>query len=320
MAAALKDAREPSAVAAILVTGICAAFGGVRVAAVVTDRPPRWVLATSESDAVQVSESMPRPFAARSGVTLQASLDADEDPALAAGLPDARNVVLLPMVVDGSTLGVVGVECGGPRRMRVASDAVSMLEHYASHGALALRNAHLLADVTQMALSDPLTSLANRRSFEEAFARETARARRSNEPVSVVMVDIDHFKRVNDDHGHDMGDEVLRHVGGRLPKAARPMDVCARLGGEEFVVLLPGCTPVEAIQVAERLRAAIASDAPLPVTASAGVATLGVHVAEPDDLLTAADEALYAAKHAGRDRVALSTRVPDSALTASAAP
>jgi diguanylate cyclase (GGDEF)-like protein len=325
MAAELKATHDAGEVARVLTGSISAAFDGVRVAAIVEEAPGRLLcsIAAAAGDAarggstaaavtpLEVAEHLPRP---RDEVELLATLDPDRDPALTTVFPDARNVVVVPMAVEGTMLGVVAVECGGPRGARVASSAVAMLEHYASHAALALRNARLLADITQMALSDPLTELANRRSFEEASAREVARAQRSGEPLSVVMVDIDHFKLVNDEYGHDMGDEVLRHVGARLPKAARPMDICARLGGEEFVVLLPGCPPVEALHVAERLRAAIAADAPLPITASAGVATLGVHVDDPAHLLPAADEALYDAKRGGRDRVALTSRTPDDAL------
>jgi two-component system, cell cycle response regulator len=317
MAAELKGAREPEEVAQVLTEHISKAFGGVRAAAVVAQDPQHWLRCASDGSdepaRTVAVESGTRPFHPRGEVELVTRLDPARDPALAAALPAATNVVILPMVVEGNALGAVAVECGGPVGGRVATGAVTMLAHYASQAALALRNAHLLADITRMALSDPLTGLANRRSFEESYAREVDRSRRSAAPLSVVMVDIDHFKRVNDDHGHEMGDLVLVHVGERLPKAARPMDICARLGGEEFVVLLPGCTPVEALHVAERLRAAIAADAPLPITASAGVATLGVHLDDPAQLLPAADEALYAAKAAGRDQVALTARVTDTA-------
>src|SRR5207247_10733756 len=141
------------------------------------------------------------------------------------------------------------------------------------------------------------------RVFEAALAREVARAGRSGVHLSLVMIDVDHFKAVNDGLGHQAGDEVLRHVGKALAGEARETDLAARYGGEEFCVLLPGCGGDEAVIVAERLRAAIASQQqPTRVTASAGVATLPADGADGRALVAAADRALYRAKEQGRDR------------------
>ncbi|HWG93207.1 MAG TPA: GGDEF domain-containing protein, partial [Mycobacteriales bacterium] len=144
--------------------------------------------------------------------------------------------------------------------------------------------------------------------------REVARATRSAEHVSLVMVDIDHFKVLNDTHGHQAGDEVLRNVAAALSCECRDFDTPARYGGEEFAVVLPGCGPEEAVLIAERLRQAVAA-APsvVPITASAGVATYPSHAGDADTLVRAADEALYQSKNSGRDRTTQSAGVPPEA-------
>src|SRR5207302_8962780 len=130
-----------------------------------------------------------------------------------------------------------------------------------------------------------LTGVANRRVFESSLQREVARAGRTGEPLSLVVVDIDHFKSINDSVGHQGGDDVLRHVGRALASHAREVDLAARYGGEEFCVLLPACPPDDAMAVAGRLRAAIAEFAGKPaVTASAGVATLPLDGADGEAL------------------------------------
>lgn len=163
-----------------------------------------------------------------------------------------------------------------------------------------------LAEVN--ALTDPLTGLSRRHVFEEALRREAARLRRSGGSMAVVMIDLDHFKRINDTHGHRMGDEVLARVGRILRHSARNLDLPARLGGEEFGVLLPDTGLEGATAFAERFREHLAALAlpsaagPVRVTASAGIA-VGDDLADADGLLDAADGALYRAKREGRDRV-----------------
>jgi diguanylate cyclase (GGDEF)-like protein len=181
---------------------------------------------------------------------------------------------------------------------------VATTERFAAHAALAMRNADLLERVQQMAVTDGLTALANRRSFDRALERELQRAVRTNGRLSVVLVDIDHFKGLNDSHGHLVGDTVLRQVAAALRECGREYDTIARYGGEEFAAVLPGCTPGLALQVAERLRRAV-EEAPtdVAVTASAGVATFPYDGVDAASLVQAADEALYAAKRAGRNLV-----------------
>jgi diguanylate cyclase (GGDEF)-like protein len=197
---------------------------------------------------------------------------------------------------------VLAVVRGGGRRARVPASLVDLLGQFAAHAALAHRNATLVDHVRRMAAVDGLTGLANRRAFDEALTTEVRRARRTGQALSLILLDADHFKRVNDNHGHHAGDDVLRAIG-RALAGGRATDVPARYGGEEFAVLLPSCAGTEAVRVAERLRAAInAETGPLAVTASAGVASLSDDIADERALLAAADAALYRAKAAGRDR------------------
>jgi diguanylate cyclase (GGDEF)-like protein len=171
------------------------------------------------------------------------------------------------------------------------------------------------------AVVDRLTGSLNRRALEARGVQVLHQARVMRAPVSVVLGDLDHFKRVNDAHGHAHGDLVLREVAERLEDNLRATETVFRLGGEEFVVLLPGCPAADAEAVAERLRAAVAAEpvAALPLTMSFGVATM-----DPDEedgleaLLARADAALYAAKRDGRDRVRAAVRSGAAPETAAA--
>lgn len=160
----------------------------------------------------------------------------------------------------------------------------------------------LAARLGELARVDGLTGCLNHRGFHERL--DTTLTAGANGPVALLQVDIDHFKLVNDTHGHPRGDEVLEAVGALLRAQARRHDVVARMGGEEFSLLLPETDLETATSVAERLRAAVAA-APLPVrvTVSIGVSVLPDLAASADQLIDSADQALYAAKRAGRDRV-----------------
>src|SRR3954454_5113195 len=163
----------------------------------------------------------------------------------------------------------------------------------------------LVHKLTDAARTDPLTGLLNRRGFEETFKMELERARRSERPLSIVAGDLDGFKLVNDRLGHHAGDEALQALAQDFSKWKRRIDVAARMGGEEFALLLPNTDERGAFLVAERLRRAVQrtfSETPLPITISFGIANWPDHGDEIDLLLRAADEALYAAKDLGRDR------------------
>jgi diguanylate cyclase (GGDEF)-like protein len=163
----------------------------------------------------------------------------------------------------------------------------------------------LQARLLALTLTDPLTGAFNRRHMESRLLEAIQVSRRSRAPVSVLMIDIDHFKRINDEHGHEAGDAVLKRLVALLKERSRTVDLLFRMGGEEFVVLLPATAEAAAVTHAEELRASIA-EAPLlegrSVTVSIGVAELG-----PDDTtvswIKGADDALYAAKDSGRNRV-----------------
>jgi diguanylate cyclase (GGDEF)-like protein len=184
---------------------------------------------------------------------------------------------------------------------------------------LAARRERLLDRLAGEARVDPLTGLLNRRGLEERMEAEMSRAEREDTPLGAVVFDLDRFKHVNDAHGHEIGDRVLVWLGALLKEEARGVDVAARIGGEEFVVLLPGADDEAAHVFAERVRHAVersAGDggrarmglsAELRLTVSAGVASAVAPVDGPA-LLAAADQALYAAKRGGRNRTAVGPR------------
>jgi diguanylate cyclase (GGDEF)-like protein len=163
----------------------------------------------------------------------------------------------------------------------------------------------LLAQTRTMALTDELTTLPNRRAWDAELQRELARSTRSGAPLSLAMIDVDDFKRFNDDHGHLAGDAALRTTAAAWTHSLREVDFLARYGGEEFSVLLPGCSSGEALHVIERLRAAT----PEGLTSSAGLASWdGDEAAEA--FVARADAALYDAKRAGRNRTCVAGGSP----------
>ncbi len=165
----------------------------------------------------------------------------------------------------------------------------------------------LVDELEQTARTDPLTGLANRRAFDDALARHLAAAERTGTPVSVIVADVDHFKSFNDRFGHAAGDEVLVGVARLIASSIRPIDVGARLGGEEFAIALPGVSVEDAAAVAKRIAGALQTAIDdRRVTCSFGVAEHGPD--GPDGMLRRADGALYRAKEAGRDRVELAPR------------
>jgi two-component system cell cycle response regulator len=173
-------------------------------------------------------------------------------------------------------------------------------------------NQRLLSELESLSRTDPLTGVANRRSFDEVLGKEFARSRRHSRALGVVMLDIDHFKKVNDIHGHPGGDQVLRAFARIVGSVLREGDVLFRYGGEEFVVLLPDTGPEGALRAAERIVAAVAStpvrvDGQLiHITTSAGVGCLERSTRDKGELLAKADAAVYEAKSGGRNRAVAS--------------
>jgi diguanylate cyclase (GGDEF)-like protein len=233
---------------------------------------------------------------------LFARIDPAADAWLDALMPNARGLVVVPLATEGRTIGVLVVEQKLRAESRMAKRIVDMVERFASHGALALRNAWLLEEVHELAATDALTKIANRMTFQDTLSRELERARREGGVVTLLMLDIDHFKKLNDTRGHQAGDEVLRQVAATLREQRRVYDTAARYGGEEFALILPGMDLGDAAIGAERVRAAIEANGG-GVTASLGVATFPHDAGSEDALVAAADEALYRSKHGGRNRV-----------------
>ncbi|GIV02611.1 MAG: hypothetical protein KatS3mg015_1441 [Fimbriimonadales bacterium] len=163
----------------------------------------------------------------------------------------------------------------------------------------------LVRHLRHLAATDGLTGLANHRTFTEELTKAFAYARRYNAPLSLLMLDIDHFKQFNDRFGHQAGDGALRDLANVLRSMTRAADLCARYGGEEFAVILPSTDLEGAIQLAERIRSGVRmhDEQPHDFTVSVGVATLDESIQTPEELVELADRCLYAAKSRGRDRV-----------------
>ena len=219
--------------------------------------------------------------------------DADVERAEEAGVTSA---LLQPILRDDEVLGVLGLAWNA--RVATLDSSVRLLVRLlADEAALALSRAELFRQLESAARTDPLTGLANIRAWDEQLTRELAAARRDGRPVAVAVLDLDGFKALNDERGHQHGDRILRTVAARWQAQLREGDTLARLGGDEFAALLPGCRPDDALQLAERLRGATEG-----ITVSIGVAYWDTKE-PPSSLRGRADAALYAAKAAGRDRV-----------------
>jgi diguanylate cyclase (GGDEF)-like protein len=207
-----------------------------------------------------------------------------------------------PLLVGGQVIGSVLVARGkaiGERERHHIRDSVVQ-------AAPILANQRNLALAEFRAASDALTGLPNRRAADETLKRMTAHAGRQLSPLSAVLLDLDHFKQINDIHGHEQGDRALAAIGRILSSTLRASDFAARYGGEEFLALLPDTDREAARAVAEKLRAAIAGAEIADIgslTASFGVAALPEDAGECEELMRKADRALYAAKAAGRNRV-----------------
>jgi diguanylate cyclase (GGDEF)-like protein len=330
LAAAVRDRRLRvllavfGSFAAVVLLGVLAARLG--------QRPTRRMLRMADRPPSGRGDRRSREAAELVGNVLAAGHDVDallpvilESAVTITGAASAR------LVADGNELARAGAKDGGgppltfalaagpatngmlvlypPNGRGFDEESVELAEWLAGRASIALQNAHLHRVARQLATTDELTQLANRRQFDEALAAEVLRAERFRDPVAVVVADLDNFKEINDRFGHDVGDLVLRAFAAAIRTNVRDVDLPARYGGEEFTVLLPATDADGGRQLAERLRLAVeelsldsGGAGSVPVRSSFGVAS---YPAEPSAsaLMRAADRALYRAKAAGKNRV-----------------
>ena len=220
-----------------------------------------------------------------------------------------RSFLGVPLIVGDQVIGMLAVDSMDPNFFN--ADHVRLTTAFADQVAVAIQNARLFREVEQLAHTDGLTGLNNRHRFLELARHEFKRARRHPHALSAIMLDIDHFKTVNDTYGHAVGDHVLQTVARRCKGAVREIDILGRYGGEEFVSILLETDLHGANMVAERLRRCVEEPpieterGPLSVTVSIGIADMNADCQDLESLLRHADQALYAAKQAGRNQVAI---------------
>ena len=249
---------------------------------------------------------------ARVGVALRLPADAGNVGQPSPDEPSAAHQLAVPMVGRGRVLGVLSLLSDDPARP-FTQDDLDTLRSFGAQASVAMENVMLHQEAQRLSVTDPLTGLWNFRYFQLQADRELESAARFERPLSLLIIDLDHFKTVNDRFGHQVGDDVLVEVARRIQAATRVPDVVARYGGEEFVVLLPGTDAPGAVATAERIRVAVSASrivittaqdiAPMAVTCSIGVSEHPVHGTTVAGLLRSADAAMYQAKAQGRDRV-----------------
>lgn len=231
--------------------------------------------------------------------------------------PGQEACLCAPLVGHGEVLGVMHL---AGHAQALSADVQRLAGVLAEQLSLALGNLRLQETLRSRSERDPLTDLYNRRHLELSAERELARASRHGHPLAFILLDVDHFKLFNDTHGHDAGDAVLREVAHVLKRHTRTEDITCRYGGEEFLMLLPGCPLEDAYQKAEAIREAIAQlrvsvggAALSRVTASIGISCYPQHGEQLDELVRVADAALYRAKAAGRNQV-VATSAPGDVM------
>jgi diguanylate cyclase (GGDEF)-like protein len=224
-----------------------------------------------------------------------------------------RSAAILPLMLDGRAMGAVAV--WHPEPGRLGDREMEIARMLCSVAPLPMRSARRFEALDHRASTDPLTGLANRSTFDARMASLAGYFDRYARPFSIVALDVDFFKKFNDTWGHEAGDRVLQHVAELLKQTVRDVDLPARMGGEEFVVLLPETTVQQAAEAAERIRRTLESRSVdwngqrLSVTASLGVSACPDCTTTPAEVLGQADAALYRAKDAGRNRVAVAPRL-----------
>jgi diguanylate cyclase (GGDEF)-like protein len=246
----------------------------------------------------------------------------ESEPLLACGLCGALpgSSTCTPLLVGGEVIGSVLVK----HEAALGGDASQHIRESVKQAAPVIANLRNLAIAQRRASTDSLTGLPNRRALDDMLKRMVAESRRNELPLAALMLDLDHFKRINDDLGHSKGDELLAAVGAALQHVLRATDFAARYGGEEFLVLLPATDVQGALTTAEKIRTATEKiELPgeqIDLTVSIGVAALPDHAIDGEQLQRAADRALYLAKNNGRDRVEVASGPSDAAREPLAAP
>jgi len=220
-----------------------------------------------------------------------------------------RSLICIPLVTKGVIQGVLYLDDFSPRKFD--QGRMSLLSVFASFAAMSIENAKLHMETSQMAITDALTGLYNRRYFDKVLPQELERARRYNLSFSILLIDADNFKKVNDTYGHLMGDRILATIGEAITHALRTVDFAFRYGGEEFIVILPETTIKSARRAAERIRQKVISESrkvlqnevSSPVTVSTGIACYPRDATDAKALVALADNLLYQAKGAGKNRI-----------------
>ena len=228
-------------------------------------------------------------------------------------LPDSRAVLCIPITYGETLLGVLNVE--SRQEDAFSPEDALIMNTLADLLATALHNSFVFQKLQQQSITDGLTGIKTRRFFWEALSSEWKRASRSGRPFSVVLIDLDKFKEVNDTLGHLEGDLVLARVGRLLEQKCRQSNVVARYGGDEFIILMPETAVEQAQALAERLRLWLSTDPMLQehlITGSFGVASFPVHGFTAEEIIRVADAGMYVSKHAGGDRVSITDEGGDS--------
>ena len=223
-----------------------------------------------------------------------------------------KSVVVIPLIAQSKEFGWF---CIFSAREELASAEMDFLGLFAKQIEMAITIADLFQAVREQAVTDALTGLYNRRYFEEALEKEVQRAKRQKQPFSIIGIDLDYLKKINDTYGHTFGDLAIKTIADVLKVNARSVDVAARIGGEEFNVLLPGINSEGALVAAERIRKSIENaeiDTVGHITGSLGVATYFEHSENAEELLELTDQAMYTSKREGRNRVTVAKPVSET--------
>ena len=216
-----------------------------------------------------------------------------------------RSIIAVPMLLGNKVIGMLSAQTYEPHDYTL--DDQHLLEMLAAYTAIAINNSQLFGEIQRLAITDSLTGTFNRRYFFEAAQQEINRSHRYDHPISVMMLDLDNYKEINDTYGHDIGDQALQLIAQRCQENIRDVDILARYGGDEFIFLLPETNITQALEIAERLRL-VMQDNPIEIGEISATTTISIGVAgsidaspELDLLLKRADLALYDAKHSGRN-------------------